>query len=181
MKLTNQNDSFRPTLRARIRSAEAIAAFTLIEMLVYIGVFTVLSAVGFVALYRSMDHSFALRRSSDDIIDVIHAGDDWRADVRSVQGQILLETNPKEQILHMPGAGREVSYRFATNTIFRRIGENAWSLVLGNVKDSKFTADQRNQITAWRWELELEGRAKRPGRLHPLFTFIAVPLGESTK
>jgi hypothetical protein len=39
-------------------------------------------------------------------------------------------------------------------------------------------ADQRQYVTAWRWELELQPRAKgsvKPGRVRPLFTFLAVP------
>jgi hypothetical protein len=40
------------------------------------------------------------------------------------------------------------------------------------------TADKREHVTAWRWELELQTRATgsvKPGRIRPLFTFLAVP------
>ena len=40
------------------------------------------------------------------------------------------------------------------------------------------TADPREYVTAWRWELELQPRATgsvKPGRVRPLFTFLAVP------
>jgi hypothetical protein len=46
------------------------------------------------------------------------------------------------------------------------------------------TSDPREYVTPWRWELELETRAKgsvKPGRVRPLFTFIAVPERPSTK
>jgi hypothetical protein len=44
--------------------------------------------------------------------------------------------------------------------------------------------DRREYITAWRWELELQTRATgsvKPGRVRPLFTFIAVPERPATK
>jgi len=39
-------------------------------------------------------------------------------------------------------------------------------------------ADPRERVVAWRWELELRPRPSgsvKPGRIRPLFTFLAVP------
>jgi hypothetical protein len=41
------------------------------------------------------------------------------------------------------------------------------------VKNSKMEMDQRRQVTAWRWELELQS-ARKAARVRPLFTFEAV-------
>jgi hypothetical protein len=45
-------------------------------------------------------------------------------------------------------------------------------------------ADRREHVTAWRWELELATRTQgsvKPGRVRPLFTFVAVPERTSSK
>ena len=98
------------------------AAYSLIEMLVYISIVAVLLGLSYAALYRCMDNSAALRRSSDDIANAIHAGEQWRNDVRAATQSVRLETNSSTQILLLAGPGKSVSYRFADNTVSRRIG-----------------------------------------------------------
>ena len=153
------------------------AGLMLVELLVYMGVLLVVTGVGFVALYRCMDSSTALKHSSDDIANALHAGEDWRADVRATGANVRLEDLTGEQILHLDGTRREVSYRFADGTIYRRLGDNAWTPLLGNVKSSHFLKDTRQKVTAWRWELELQPHTKKLSRVKPLFTFLAVPTG----
>jgi hypothetical protein len=150
----------------------------LVEALVYIAVVFVLLGVGYDALYRCMDSSVALRWNADDITNALHAGERWRADVRSANRQIRLEQAPAEQIVYLEGPRGKTAYRFSTNAVFRRVGAGLWVRLLTNVKSSTFEADPRQHLTAWRWELELAPRQKgsvRPARVRPLFTFIAVP------
>lgn len=154
---------------------------SLIEMLVYMSVLVVILGVGYSALYRCLDHSRALRRSADDIANALHAGEDWRIDVRAASGNIQLENMRDEQIVRLPGKRGEVSYRFADHTIFRRLGHNEWSPLLADVKASNFVHDQRSQVTAWRWELELQPHARKLASVKPLFTFLAVPTGDPPK
>jgi prepilin-type N-terminal cleavage/methylation domain-containing protein len=154
--------------------------FTLIEVLIYIVVLAVIMGAGYAALFRSLDHSVLLRGGADDIANALHAGENWRADVRASRGALRVETNGTEHILLLPGP-REVSYRFATNTVLRRLGNNDWSMVLGNIETSAFVADPRGEVPAWRWELALKPRAKKPGRIRPLFTFLAVPAAAPAK
>jgi len=156
-------------------------AFTIIELLVYFFLLLMLMALSYAALYRYMDHSAALRRSADDIANALHAGENWRADVRAARGPVQLESNAEEQILQLHGAQGDVAYRFATNTVFRRLGSNDWSQVLDNIKMSSFVPDPRQDIAALRWELELQTRAGKAARVRPLFTFIAVPAGTSSR
>jgi Tfp pilus assembly protein FimT len=153
----------------------------LVEMLVYMSVLLVIIGVGYAALYHCMDNSAALRHSSDDIVSALHASENWRADLRASAGQIQVETTPDEQIVRLRGTHGDVSYRFADNTIFRRLGNNEWSPVLARVKASTFTSESRHNVTAWRWELELQTRTKKLSRILPLFTFIAVPAGDLPK
>jgi hypothetical protein len=159
-------------------------AYLLIEALVYISAVFVLLGAGYAAMYRCIDSSVALRRNADDITSALHAGERWRADVRSATSQVRLESTEAEQLLYLEGASGTVVYRFTTNALARRVGAGPWVRLLPNVKSSTMTSDPREYVTPWRWELELETRAKgsvKPGRVRPLFTFIAVPERPSSK
>ena len=167
-------------MKTSLRDPRSARGISLIEMLVYMSVLLVIIGAGYAALYHSMDNSAALRRNADDIANALHAGEDWRLDVRATEGKPELEILGNEQVLHLRGK-REVSYRFAENTIYRRVGNNEWSRLLANVKASGFISDPRRNVMAWRWELELQPPTKRPSQIQPLFTFIAVPAGELPK
>jgi type II secretory pathway pseudopilin PulG len=152
--------------------------YLLVEALVYIGVVVVLLGVAYSAMYRSIDRSIALRRNADDITSALHAGERWRADVRAAANQVRLEDTDAGQLLYLEGPSTTVVYSFATNAISRRVGTGPWVRLLPNAKSSTMSADRREYVTVWRWELELQTRATgsvRPGRIRPLFTFLAVP------
>ena len=108
----------------------------------------------------------------------------WRADVRLADRHIRVEKTPVEGIAFLKGARAETAYRFSTNAVFRRLGDGPWVRLLTNVKSSVIEPDARQHVTAWRWELELQPRQKgsvKPGRVRPLFTFMAVPERSTTK
>lgn len=165
-------------LRAR---RPALAGISLVEMLVYMSVLMVITGVGFVALYRGMDNSVALRRSGEDIAKAIRAGERWRADVRAATNQIRAETIQEEQVIHLPGAHGLVTYRFTTNRIFRAVGNGAGSPLLSNIQSSAFRSETRHNVIVWQWELELRPNTRKLSRVRPLFTFIAVPAGDARK
>src|SRR5260370_32786405 len=149
----------RPRSRPRPRSCSAcsaLRAYLMIECLVYIGVVAVLLGVGYAAMYRCVENSVALRRNADDIVAALHAGELWRADVRSAPGPVRLENNPDEQVLHLQSATRQVAYRFSANTVFRRIGVGPWAPLLRNLKASSMVSDPRQHVTPCRWEPECQ-------------------------
>ncbi len=159
-------------------------AYLLIEALVYIGVIVALLGVAYAAMYRCVDSSLALRRNADDIASALHAGERWRADVRAATSQVRAEATDAGQLLHLEGARGSVTYRFATNSVSRSVNGGPWLHVLSNVKTSAMTADKREYVTAWRWEIELQTRAYgsvKPARVRPLFTFLAVPERSAAK
>jgi hypothetical protein len=168
--------AFRAAPRPRQRNPQG--AFTLIETIVYVVVLTVLIGIGYGVLVQSITSSLAFRRSTDDIVRVLHAGEKWRSDVRASR-DVRLETNPGEQVLHLYGAREEVSYRFATNCLYRGVADKRWRPILMNVKTAGFVRDPRQTVTAWRWDLELQKRSRQPAITQPAFTFIAVPTGNS--
>ena len=126
--------------------------YLLTECMVYLGVVFILLGTGYTALYRCMDNSVALRRNADDIADALHAGERWRADVRSAAGPLRLENTAAGQILLLPGPRGEVAYRFSAGALFRRLGSGPWAPLLASVKSSSMAPDPRQKVTAWRWE-----------------------------
>jgi hypothetical protein len=159
-------------------------AYLLIEALVYIAVIVALLGAGYAAMYRCVDSSIALRRNADDITSALHAGERWRADVRAATSQPRVENTDDGQLLSLEGTRGTVVYRFTTNAVFRSVSGGPWAHVLEHVKASTMAPDKRENVTAWRWELELQPRAygsAKPGRLRPLFTFLAVPARPATK
>ena len=160
------------------------SAYLLLEALVYIAVVMALLGAGYAAMYRCVDSSIALRRNADDITSALHAGERWRADVRGAAGQVRAENTDAGQLLYLDGARGQIVYRFATNAVFRSVRGGPWTRLLESVKSSRMTADERQFVAAWRWELEIQPRSigsVRPSRLRPLFTFLAVPERPATK
>lgn len=157
------------------------AGYSLIEMLVYGAVLVIIMATAYFALYRCTDTSVGLRRNANDIVEAVRAGEDWRADIRQATRPIQLATTNGEQVIEIPTARNVIGYRFAENTMFRRVGNNDWSPLLQNVKASTFASEPRREVTAWRWELELQMRTKKFTQTPPLFTFMAVPAGGSAQ
>lgn len=150
--------------------------YLLTEVLVYIGLLLVVLAVGYQAMYRCVDASVVLRRNADDISRALNAGERWRADVRSATASAALETSAEGPILHLMGRNHRVDYRFNEEALFRRLNAGPWVRVLDKVRASSFQAEARPGVAGWRWELELQPRAKasvKASRIRPLFTFLA--------
>lgn len=153
-------------------------AYLLTEALVYIGLVFVLLGVAYAGLYRFIDNSVLLRRYSEDISRAMHAGERWRADIRSATAGIRLEANPEGDILHLKTPNYEIAYTTRESSVVRRVDSGPWARVLNNVKASSMQAELQPNVTAWRWELELRPQTKgaiKPGRVRPLFTFLAAP------
>jgi hypothetical protein len=161
--------TFAPKVRA--------AGYMLTEALVYIGLLVVVLAVGYQAMYRCVYNSVVLRRNAEDISRALHAGERWRADIRTADQSVRVETAGDAHLIYLLGASRQVAYRFADSTLSRRLGSGPWVQVLDRVKATSFEADPRRNISVWRWELELQPQSKaniKASRIRPLFTFLAV-------
>ncbi|HWX23255.1 MAG TPA: hypothetical protein VN578_25410 [Candidatus Binatia bacterium] len=168
-------------VKCKRQSAECEAAgrrgYLLTEALVYIGLVFVVLGVGYVAMYHCIDNSVIMSRNADDIVRALNTGERWRADIRAAAQSILLETDQNEPTLHLRGATNQVDYRCAGATLYRRVNSGTWVPLLDNVKASTMQPDSRPAVAAWRWELELQPRARgslKASRVRPLFTFLAV-------
>jgi hypothetical protein len=157
-------------------ACERPRGYLLTEALVYMGLLFVVLGLGYLAIYRYIDHSMVLRRSTEDISRALSVGERWRSDVRSADAKIRLENTDSAQFLYLADSQGDVAYRFSDGAVSRRVGSGPWSIILTDVKSSSMDTDRRQQVTAWRWELELQPRAKasvKAGRVRPLFTFSA--------
>jgi len=150
------------------------AGYLLTEALVYISVVFVILGIGYAAMYRSIRYSLELRRSAEDIAKALNIGEQWRNDIRAASVRIDWEQVEGERVMRLQGPSGKIAYRITGQTLFRQTGDAPWAPILGNIKDSSFELDKRQRVQSWRWELELQPRAKNP-RIKPLFTFTAVP------
>ena len=176
MKLQSPTRKLRLVGRMRHgRPHHSRRAYFLIEALVYIMVSFIVIGAAFVAFYQCLGNSLSLRKSADEITNTLHAGERWRADVRSVNGQIRSKGTATERIFALPTRNGEVDYQFATNAVLRRVGSGPWLPILERVKSSTMEPDARPNVTVWRWEVELQPHSKIQSRVRPLFTFIGVP------
>lgn len=154
-----------------------VRGYTLIEMLVYMGVAFLVLGLASAAMYRSMDASDGLRRNAGDISSTLSAGERWREDVRRANGPLRLEKiDENETVLHIPQKHGDVVYGLSSNAVTRQVAAGSRTPVLDHVKASDFVADQRGKVLAWRWEVELLPYRKAMTRTRPLFTFLAVPI-----
>lgn len=153
--------------------ARSRQAFTLIECIVYMAVFTLLLGAAIMAFYRCFDHMQSVRRNSDDIGRALRVGEIWREDIRGATNAIQLDD--ADQTLRISRADGEVSYRFENSQVLRKAkADSSWAVLLPRVQASRMQSDPRTHVTPWRWDLELQ--AKNPkAHIKPLFTFLAVP------
>jgi len=158
----------RPDILHRRRSA-----MMLIECLVYIAVFAVLTGIGLASFYFCWDHTRATIYAADEVESALRAGEGWRADVRAATGKISVENTATGEVVTIPEGERTVVYRFESGELHREIPvQNNSRLVLPKVKTSEMTTTVSNGVTAWRWELAVTPR-RNESPLPLLFTFEA--------
>ena len=163
----------RAPLLPPARRRRSLAAFTIIECMVYLGVYVTLLGFATMAFYRCYDHMKSMRRNREAISSAVHAGEAWRNDVRRATKPIVFD--PADQTLRIQRSDKEVAYRFADGKVLRKSSAEArWVVLLPKVERSEMQADPRAHVTAWRWEVELQTQ-KKTARVRPLFSFVATP------
>jgi hypothetical protein len=161
--------------RPKTRHPRALLGIMLVECLVYISLFFIILGVAFKLFYSCWANAKGVRRHTDEIVATLKTGERWRQDVRTATAPLRTEDSAEGNVICIPHAGGEIDYRFSEDAIWRRNGrESEWTQVLSKIKSSRMTADQRQRVTAWRWDVELASR-RAGARMHPLFSFEAVP------
>jgi hypothetical protein len=162
--------------RTFTRTRRCRGAIMLIDCLVYLAVFFLVTGLALSVFYRCWDGSRLVGRTAGDISSAANAGERWREDVRQATTPLRVEDSTTGQLVTISTATGAIRYRFSDGTVWRQSGDNAtWTSALPRVKSSRMTPDNRRRVIAWRWEVELQPRQKYPRTL-PLFTFEAVPL-----
>jgi hypothetical protein len=141
--------------------------------LTYIALLVVVLGFAGKLFFQAWDDNKALRRNAEDIVRVLHTGDQWRADMRAASGPVQLTDANGGEGLRIPSSNGNILYTFSNGELRRQTGSvsDVW---LANVKSSKMQSDTRQNVAAWRWELELKS-ARKTARWRPLFTFETVP------
>ena len=144
----------------------------LLECVMYIALLGLVLGGATTAFYFCLGHSEAVMVTTDNIASVLHTGERWRADVRAATGKITIQTNATSEVVQIPQGARVVSYRFEAGQVSRQLSASGLPIMLlGNVKNSQMTMDERG-VRAWRWELEL-APARKETHLPLRFTFEA--------
>lgn len=159
----------RDTLCSRRRS---MAGISLVESLVYIAVFAVITGFAFVTLHRFYGQSHALRRNAESIAMALRAGERWRADVRLATGPVIAEEEAGR--ISIPRNDGTVAYYLEEGRLWRKAPEKPREPILDHVESVQLTRDQRDRVTAMHLDLELKRRAEKVN-VEPLFRFTAVP------
>src|ERR1019366_9413701 len=113
--------------RLPITRVGARAGYLLIECLVYLSVIVVILGLALGAFYVCWDYSKALHYATDDITAALHAGERWRADIRSATGKIVVETTPDGERLRIPQGTNEPIYNFSAGEVRRQIASSGFS------------------------------------------------------
>lgn len=155
------------------------SAFSLVECLVYISVFSLVMFLAMQVFFSTRDSSDRLRRNADDITRTLHAGERWREDIRTATGTPRVVEENGQVWLSIPRGTNLTVYTHFKTGVWRQEGTNApWSPALARVKVSRMEPDSRAHVAAWRWEVELQMKDDKK-HTRPLFTFLAVPPRET--
>lgn len=155
--------------------APATHGMMLIEALVYIALLFVVLGLAFMAFYRVFEQNHRLAGNATDIARAVQAGERWRDDIRHATGIPRLTHAGGSSELRIPRDDGMIVYVFRDGSVWRSAAkQTAREEVLPFVRVSQMVADARQHVTAWRWDLELQGRQKI-ARVPPQFSFLAVP------
>ena len=150
------------------------AGVSLIECLVYIGLFAVLLTCAtrfFSVIYY---HNKAAASAASYTIAALDAAKHWRRDIANAKGEPKLIRDDHFDVIRIDQAnGEQVSYR-VNGTRLERHNSKEWVPIIRRVASSIMLPDQREQVRAWRWDLAMETRSRFLG-VPVRFSFPAVP------
>lgn len=144
-------------LSSPISCTRVQTGYLLMECMVYIAVFAVVTGLGLATFYLCWENSRGLRFTADDVAAALRAGERWRADIRGATGTITVEHTPVGELLRIPCGTNDILYQFTAGKIHRQSSSSGFAeLMLTTVGASQMVMDRRGPVNAWRWELELE-------------------------
>ena len=173
-------------MSARNFPVEGRRGVTLIEVLIYAVLFSVFMLVASNAYISSENQARSMRWNAIKIIQVMNAGERWRQDIRdairppqNIQSSLPNPDDPLDIIeltsLKIIKSSETNWYAFRGDHVFRMSSHlpTRWELVMDRVNSSTMIEEERGEVAAWRWELELKTITTNAPTL-PLFTFLSV-------
>jgi hypothetical protein len=148
--------------------------YLLLECLVYMATVVVIMTVAMKGFYHCWNDNKALRRNADDIIRALHAGEQWRADLRAATEPMQSSHVGDAEQLRIPSAKGPVVYTYANGALSRQSTSPAIThLLFTNLHSSLMQPDPARSVAAWTWELELNP-TRKDAKVCPRFTFETV-------
>lgn len=154
------------------RQPGSCRGYTLLELIVYIGVLLVISGIAMSSLNRLWSAAGNASASTDDHGAALRAAEQWRLDVRTAAAPITIEDQGHR--CRIPNPSGEILWNLTNGVLSRQITGRPANLKLLRVLDARFAADARTNVTALRCDLVLIPRSSR-ARTAPAFSFLAVP------
>jgi len=146
--------------------------YTLLELLVYMGVLLVISGIAMSSLNRVWSAAGNASASTDDHGSALRAAEQWRLDVRAAEAPISIEAQGHR--CRIPSASGDILWHLTNGVLSRQTSGRPPNLKLPRVRDARFATDQRTHVTALRCDLVLIPRSTK-ARTTPAFSFLAVP------
>jgi|LauGreDrversion4_2_1035121.scaffolds.fasta_scaffold456797_2 prepilin-type N-terminal cleavage/methylation domain-containing protein len=146
--------------------------FTLLELLVYIGVLLVISGIAMSSLNRLWSAAGNASASTDDHGAALRAAEQWRLDVRTASAAVTIEDQGHR--CRIPNASGDITWNLTNGVLSRQITDRPANLKLPRVREARFATDKRKEVTALRCDLVLIPRSTK-ARTAPAFSFLAVP------
>ena len=161
-------------MKLRSHRTRSEAGVSLIECMVYIGLFAVLLLCGsrfFTVVYQ---HNKAVAKAAGYTSAALDAARHWRRDIANAKGEPKLIRGDHFDVIRIDQAnGERASYR-VNGTRLERHNSKEWVPIIRRVASSIMLPDQREHVRAWRWELAMETKSRFLG--DPVrFSFAAVP------
>ena len=174
-------------MSARNFPVEGRRGVTLIEVLIYVVLFYTFMMVAADTYISGKNQARSIRWNATKIVRVMYAGERWRQDIRdaisppqNIQSSLPNPDDPLDIIeltsLKIIKSSETNWYAFRGDHVFRMSSHlpTRWELVMDRVNSSTMIEEERGEVAAWRWEVELKTKTKK-AQTRPLFTFLAVP------
>lgn len=146
--------------------------FTLLELIVYIGVLLVISGIAMSSLNRLWSAAGKAAAATDDHGAALRAAEQWRLDVRTAAAPITI--GDQGHRCRIPNASGDILWHLTNGVLSRQISGRPPNLKLPRVREARFATDARTHVTALRCDLVLIPRSTK-ARTTPAFSFLAVP------
>lgn len=146
--------------------------YTLLELIVYIGVLLLISGIAMSSLNRLWSAAGNASAATDDHGAALRAAEQWRLDVRTAAAPITIEDQGHR--CRIPNPSGDITWSLTNGVLSRQLTGRPPNLKLPRVREARFAPDARKEVTALRCDLVLIPRSTK-ARTAPAFSFLAVP------